>query len=78
MTLRSRKTAAAIAALIALRTSAVAQMPGMPGMSHDAHNATSTAVSAKARRQIDSIAKAMHGLATTTAASNSGFRPVFG
>ena len=79
MTLRSRNTAAAIAALIALRASAFAQMPGMPGMSHDAHNETSTALSAKARKQIDSVAKAVHGLATTTsAASSAGFRPVFG
>jgi hypothetical protein len=78
MQLHSRKTAAAIAALIALRAPAFAQMPGMPGMSHDAHNETSAAVSTRARKQIDSVAKAVHALATTSAASSSGFRPVFG
>ena len=78
MQLRLRKTAAAIAALIALPASAIAQMPGMPGMSHGAHNDMATAVSAKARKQIDSVAKAVHALATTSAASSSGFRPVFG
>ena len=79
MKFRPRKTVAAIGALlIALPTSAIAQMPGLPGMSHDAHRETSTAVTAKARKQIDSIAKSMRGLATTTAASSSGFRPIFG
>jgi len=78
MKLRSRNTAAAIAVLMALRASAFAQMPGMPGMSHDMHRETSTAVSTKARKQIDSVAKAVHALATTSAASSSGFRPVFG
>ena len=47
-------------------------------MSHGAHNDMATAVSAKARKQIDSVAKAVHALATTSAASSSGFRPVFG
>jgi len=78
MKLRSRNTAGAIAAAIAFPTCAFAQMPGMPGMSHDAHKETAAAVSAKARKQIDSVAKAVHALGTTSAASSSGFRPVFG
>jgi hypothetical protein len=78
MKLRSLKAVAPIAALIVLRASAFAQMPGMPGMSHNAHNETSIAVSTKARKQIDSVARAVNALATTSAASSSGFRPVFG
>ncbi len=78
MKLRSRNTAAAIASAIVLPTSAFAQMPGMPGMSHDAHSETSTAVTTKARKQIDSVQKSVRPFATTSAASTSGYRPVFG
>jgi hypothetical protein len=78
MKLRLHKTAPAIAALIALPAPAVAQMSGTPGMSHVAHNETATAVSTRARKQIDSVAKAVNSLATTSAASGAGFRPVFG
>jgi hypothetical protein len=78
MKLRLHKTAPAIAALIALPAPAVAQMSGTPGMSHVAHSETATAVSTRARKQIDSVAKAVNSLATTSAASGAGFRPVFG
>jgi hypothetical protein len=78
MNLRLRTTSPVIAALIALPPSAFAQMPGMPGMSRDMHHETSGTVSTKARKQIDSVAKSVTAFATTTAASASGFRPVFG
>jgi hypothetical protein len=71
-------TAAAAAALVTLPALASAQMRGMPGMSHDVHHESSTKVSAKARKQIESVAKALSAVGTTTAASSSGFRPVFG
>ena len=73
--LRSHTFAAIFAVVPALASS---QMPGMPGMAHDAHRETSTKVSAKARKQIDSVAKAVSTIGTTTAASSSGYRPVFG
>jgi hypothetical protein len=53
---------------------AFAQMPmhdGMAGMSH-------TAVSAKAQKEIDSVAKATVSLGTSKAAASAGFQPVFG
>src|SRR5215212_7559847 len=57
---------------------AFAQTPGMPGMSHDMHHETSTTVSPKARKQIENVAKVVGAFGTTTAASSSGYRPVFG
>jgi hypothetical protein len=68
-------SAAITVALAALSTSLGAQMPSM---SHDMHRAPSAAVSAKARKQIDSVVKAVNALGTPSAASSSGFRPVFG
>jgi len=50
-----------------------AQMPGM----HDMHHAAKPA-SAKARRQIDTVAKSVASLETTAAAGAAGFRPRFG
>lgn len=54
---------------------AVAQMPmhdGMAGMNHSA------VISAKAQKQIDSVAKATMPLGTSKVAANAGFQPVFG
>src|SRR5215475_15465906 len=51
-----------------------AQDPGMPGMHHDTHQA----VSAKNRREIDTVAKAVASLGTKTAAASAGFQPKFG
>jgi len=76
--LRSPTVAAVALFILRAPGSASAQMPGMPGMSHDMHHETATKISAKARKQIDSVAKAVSATGTTTAASNSGFRPVFG
>ena len=66
------------AALVTLPALGAAQMPGMPGMSHEMQHKTVTKVSAKARKQIDSVATAVRAFGTTTAASSSGYRPVFG
>jgi hypothetical protein len=49
-------------------------MPGMPGMHHDAH----PTVSAKDRREIDTVVKAVASLGTKTAAAAAGFKPRFG
>ena len=75
---RSLAIAAVTAALATLPGSMFSQMPGMPGMSHDMHHEAATTVSPKARKQIDSVAKAVSAFGTTTAASSSGFRPAFG
>ena len=55
-------------------TSLSAQMPDMPGMHHDAP----TTVSAAARREIDSVVKALVPLGAPGAASAAGFQPTFG
>lgn len=52
-----------------------AQHPGMAGM--DMHHPVGP-VSAAARREIDSVARAAASLASTSAAAAAGFRPVFG
>ena len=52
----------------------VPAIPTMPGMHHDARQP----VSAKERREIDSVAKAVAALGTTTAAASAGFQPKFG
>ena len=52
-------------------------MAGMPGMSH-AHHDTPAALSTKARRQIDSVAKAIVPLGAAGAAAGAGFQPRFG
>ena len=75
---RSLTIATIAAALVTLPALATAQMPGMPGMSHDMHHGTATKISAKARKQIDSVAAAVSAIGTTTAASSSGYHPVFG
>jgi hypothetical protein len=51
-----------------------AQMPGhdMAGMEH------STTVSAKAQKEIASVAKATSSLGTSSAATSAGYQPVFG
>lgn len=51
-----------------------AQMPTMHGMHHD----TPATVSAAARRQIDSVVKAVVPLGAPGAAANAGFKPAFG
>jgi hypothetical protein len=48
-------------------------MPGMAGMHHDA-----VALTAKARRQIDSVVKATLPLGAPGAAASAGFSPAFG
>ncbi len=55
-------------------TSLAAQMPSMHGMHHDAP----ATVSAVARREIDSVIKAVVPLGAPGAAANAGFRPAFG
>lgn len=55
-------------------TSLSAQMPDMLGMHHDAP----AALSAAARRQIDSVVKGLVPLGAPGAASNAGFHPTFG
>lgn len=68
---------AAFAALIAAPASA--QMSGMDMHDgHDMHHAAPIAVSATARKQIDSVAKVVHKFDATSAASAAGFNPVFG
>jgi hypothetical protein len=54
--------------------SVAAQMPSMPSMRHE----TPTAVSAAARREIDSVIKAVVPLGAPGAAANAGFHPAFG
>src|SRR5215510_6388830 len=46
----------------------------MPGMHHDAPQA----VSAKGRREIDTVARAVGSVGTKTAAASAGFQPRFG
>lgn len=66
------------AAALALSAAAplAAQMPGMD--MHDMHHAAAKPATAKARRQIDTVAKSVTSLGTTTAAAAAGFRPRFG
>ncbi|MGH7618369.1 MAG: hypothetical protein ACREPM_14190 [Gemmatimonadaceae bacterium] len=67
-----------VATLVCFTTSSLAaQMPDMPGMAGMHHEAT-TAVSAVARREIDSVVKAVVPLGLPGAASAAGFRPAFG
>ena len=54
-----------------------AQTATMSGM-HDMHHAAPAVVSAKARREIDSVAKAVSPLGSTSAAASNGFQPRFG
>jgi len=51
-----------------------AQMAGMAGMNHDAH----IPLTAKNKRQIDTVAKAVASFGTTAAAAAAGFQPKFG
>jgi hypothetical protein len=62
----------ALAGALICPSSLVAQMPAMRGMHHN------TPVSAAARRQIDSVVKAVVPLGLPGAAANAGFRPAFG
>lgn len=68
-----RSSLLSLATLAVAAHSAAAQMPDMPGMHHDAP----AKLSATARRQIDSVGKAIT-LRTTTAAGAAGLMPVFG
>ncbi len=52
-------------------------MAGMPGM-HDMHHDAPAKVSSLARRQIDTVAKAVAPLGTTAAAAAAGFQSKFG
>jgi hypothetical protein len=76
--LRSLAACAAAVLVTVLPAKGSGQMPGMPGMSHGDHRETAAKVSAKARKQIDSVAKAVSAFGTTNAASSSGYRPIFG
>jgi hypothetical protein len=74
------RSVCSIAVLTLAATSLSAQKPtmaSMPGM-HDMHHEPNAAVSATARRQIDSVAKAIGPLGAPNAATNSGFQPIFG
>ena len=64
------------AALALAAGSLSAQMPGMD--MHGMHHAAAKPVTAKARRQIDTVAKAVTSLGTTAAAASAGFTPRFG
>jgi len=55
-------------------SSVAAQMPSMHGMHHDAP----ATVSPAARREVDSVAKAVVPLGVPGAAAKAGFRPAFG
>ena len=68
-------TLVSLAAAAPLAAPLAAQHAGMPGM--DMHHPT-TSVTAAARREIDSVARAAAPLASTSAATAAGFRPVFG
>src|SRR5262245_44146275 len=70
----SRRLAEIAVALSAGGAPLTAQMPGMAGMHHDAH----PTVSAKDRREIDTVVKAVAPLGTKTAAAAAGFQPKFG
>jgi len=63
----------AVAALFS-STPLAAQMPSMHGMHHDAP----ATLSAAARREIDSVVKALVPLGAPGAAANAGFKPAFG
>jgi hypothetical protein len=71
---RSRRLTAALVLAFA-PAPAVAQMGDMPGMHHD-HAAP--VVTAKTKRQIDSVVKAMRPLGAPGAAAAAGFQPAFG
>jgi hypothetical protein len=71
-------TIAAFLAIVTMPSSPLAQATGTSGMSHDMHHAPSKRVSPKVRKQIDDVVKVVSEFATTTAASNAGYRPVFG
>jgi hypothetical protein len=63
--------------MLVLPTTLVAQShDDMAGMSM--HDHAAQPLSATARKQIDSVAKRAASLATTAAAANAGFHPVFG
>jgi hypothetical protein len=72
--MRSARLSILLLALAA--PAASAQMSGMSGMHH--HEDAARPVSAKTRRQIDSVARAVAKLGTRAAATNAGFRPEFG
>ncbi|HWJ16798.1 MAG TPA: hypothetical protein VNS10_23840 [Gemmatimonadaceae bacterium] len=57
-------------------TAQTGDMSGMHGMHHA--GAAPAPVSQKARREIDSVAKAVSGLSSMTAAEKNGFQPRFG
>jgi len=60
---------------VACATQAIAQAPTQNGMVGMVHSAT---VSAKAQREIESVARAAGSLGAPGAAANAGFQPVFG
>lgn len=55
-----------------------AQMPGMDNMAGMHHHDAPTVLSAKAKKQIDSVAKAVTKYGTEKAAADAGFQPKFG
>jgi hypothetical protein len=63
-----------VAAALLAPSSLAAQMPSMHGIHHDAP----ATVSATARREIDSVVKALVPLGAPGAAANAGFKPTFG
>jgi len=73
---RNRFAAALLAAAI-VTAPARAQMPGMSGMG-DTHHVAPVRVSATDRREIETVARAVAPLGTTTAAAAAGFQPKFG
>lgn len=67
-----------LGALVASASPLAAQMTAMPGMDHTHQHANATPISAADRREIQSVAKAVAPLGTTSAAAAAGFQPKFG